>query len=56
MARYDIYKRVYYEYYDTVGDAFARERQRKKYLRHWNINLIKEDNPNGDEIKLEWDD
>jgi putative endonuclease len=37
---------VYYESFDEVTAAIARETRLKKYKREWKINLIEEDNPN----------
>lgn len=43
--KYRCYKLVYYEVYDNVYDAIAREKQLKNWHRQWKINLIEENNP-----------
>lgn len=43
--RYNIYKLVFFEYFENVNDAIAREKQLKNWHRDWKINLIKKDNP-----------
>ncbi len=43
--RYNIDKLVYYEYYDDVRDAIAREKQIKGFLRAKKIALIESMNP-----------
>lgn len=43
--RYNINKLVYYEYYDDVRDAIAREKQIKGLLRTKKIALIESMNP-----------
>jgi hypothetical protein len=36
---------MYYEDYEDVRNAIAREKQLKKWLREWKIDIIKKDNP-----------
>jgi putative endonuclease len=36
---------VYYETFDDVTAAIARETRLKKYKREWKINLIEQNNP-----------
>lgn len=43
--KYNINKLVYYEGYQYVNDAIAREKQIKKWRRDKKENLIKEANP-----------
>lgn len=54
-ARYNLNKLVYYEAFQMIGDAIAREKQLKAGSRATKINLIKEFNPQWidlfDEIK-----
>jgi len=47
---------VWFERYDLVTDAIAREKTMKGWKRQWNINLIEVNNPDWDEIVLECDD
>ncbi|MBU1148767.1 GIY-YIG nuclease family protein [Patescibacteria group bacterium] len=44
-AKYNITKLVYYEIYQYVQDAIAREKQLKKWNRQWKIKLIEKENP-----------
>jgi putative endonuclease len=43
--RYNITKLVYYEFYDDIRDAIAREKQLKAGSRQKKIDLINEMNP-----------
>ena len=40
-----IHNLVYYEEYDSIHKAIAREKQLKKWRRQWKINLIERSNP-----------
>ena len=42
---YDVIKLVYFETYDDLQIAFAREKQLKRWHRDWKIKLIEKDNP-----------
>ncbi len=44
-ARYNLNKLVYYEQFQMIGDAIAREKQLKAGSRATKLNLIKEFNP-----------
>ena len=44
--RYGISRLIYYELYEDMRSAIARERQLKKWNRDWKINLIEGANPN----------
>ena len=52
-ARYDVNRLVYFEAFDYVNDAIAREKRLKKYKRDWKINLIEVGNPNWEELSLD---
>lgn len=43
--KYHLDRLVYYEQFDDVISARARERQLKKWKRSWKIDLIEKDNP-----------
>ncbi len=43
---------VYYEAFDEVTEAIARETRLKKYKREWKINLIEQNNPNWHDLSL----
>jgi putative endonuclease len=44
-ARYGVDKLVWYEVYDRIDEAIAREKDIKKWRRDWKIRLIEEMNP-----------
>jgi putative endonuclease len=44
-ARYAIHRLVRYEFFATMPDAIAREKQLKRWHRQWKINLIESENP-----------
>lgn len=44
-ARYNVDKLVYYECFENVEGAFAREAQIKSWTRNKKENLIEKDNP-----------
>lgn len=44
--RYAVHSLVYYELFDTMADAIAREKQLKKFSRARKIALIEAGNPN----------
>ena len=43
--KYDVKLLVWYEAYDSVAAAYAREQQMKKWKRDWKIALIEGKNP-----------
>jgi len=43
--KYNVDKLVYYELTENVESALNREKQLKRWHRQWKINLIKEMNP-----------
>ncbi len=45
-SKYNIKMLVYFEEFQYISDAIAREKQLKNWHRKWKINLIEEDNPN----------
>ena len=44
-SKYQIIDLVYYETFNEVEQAIAREKQLKNWKREWKINLIKSINP-----------
>ena len=48
-AKYNVYKLVYCEWFDTIEQAIAREKQVKKYSHVKKVSLIVKFNP-------EWED
>ena len=49
-SRYKLYKLVYVEMYQMIGDAIAREKQIKSGNRAKKIALIENENPNWDDL------
>lgn len=43
--KYGVKKLVWFDTFDRVTDAIAREKQMKKWNRDWKIRLIEETNP-----------
>ena len=48
--RYGIKQLVYFEEYATPGEAIAREKTLKRWLRAWKIALIERSNPHWDDL------
>ena len=44
-ARYGVHRLVYFETFDRIEDAIARETRLKKWKRDWKIGVIEEHNP-----------
>jgi putative endonuclease len=44
-TRYGVDKLVWFEIYDDIATAIAREKELKKWRRDWKIRLIEEENP-----------
>ena len=53
--RYNIDRLVYYELTDSVETALNREKQLKRWHRDWKINLIKEMNPEFNDLSMDWE-
>ena len=49
-GKYDIGKLVYYEVYDDPENAILREKRMKKWERNWRVNLIREMNPDWEDL------
>ena len=43
--KYNLTELVYFEEFQYINDAIAREKQLKRWHRNWKINLIEESNP-----------
>jgi putative endonuclease len=43
--KYNIDKLVYYETYNDIRNAIAKEKQLKKWNRKWKVELIEKENP-----------
>ena len=55
-AKYNTCRLVWYERYDLIVDAIAKEKTMKGWPRQWKINTIERENPNWDELILDYDD
>ena len=49
-AQYNLGKLVHFECFSSMKDAIAREKQLKNWHRSWKENLIKEHNPQWDDL------
>ena len=47
--KHNVRRLMYFENFDDISDAIAREKQLKNWKRAWKVQLIEERNP-------EWDD
>ncbi len=52
--KYDVKSLVYFEDYLNVDDAMKRERQLKKWNRNWKIELIEKENPDWNDLSLDF--
>ncbi len=52
--KYNVDRLVYYEITGDIEAALNREKQLKRWHRDWKINLIKETNPEFNDLSLEW--
>lgn len=48
--KYKLKKLVYFEKYPDIRTAIMREKQLKNWHRNWKINLVKEANPNFEDL------
>jgi len=53
---YDLTKLLYFEQFDLMEDAIAREKQLKKWNREWKLRLIRGTNPEFKDLYLELTD
>jgi putative endonuclease len=51
-SQYDVNRLVWYETYEQISDAIAREKELKKWRRDWKIRLIEEMNPEWEDLYL----
>lgn len=51
-AKYKLKMLVYFEEFQYIEDAIAREKQLKNWHRQWKINLVEGDNPNWEDLWL----
>ena len=53
-SKYEVNLLVYFEEFESYQEAYARERQIKKWKRAWKITLIETDNANWIDLSKEW--
>ena len=53
-AKYNLSKLVYFEETESIESAILREKQLKRWHRDWKINLIKENNPEFNDLSKNW--
>ena len=44
-ARYDVARLVWYEAYESINEAIAREKDLKRWRRDWKLKLVEDFNP-----------
>ena len=52
--RYDLKKLVYLEEFSEVREAIAREKHLKNWHREWKLNLIRQENPEIEDLSARW--
>ncbi|MBS1653780.1 MAG: GIY-YIG nuclease family protein [Bacteroidetes bacterium] len=55
-STYKCYFLLYYEEYTSVVNAIGREKQLKKWLRKWKIEMIQKENPEMKDLSADWYD
>lgn len=53
-SKYNLNKLVYYESTNDATEAILREKKLKKWRREWKLNLIRETNPNFNDLSADW--
>ena len=53
-ARYNIYRLVYFERFQYINNAIARERELKDWNRARKVALIEAENPLWDDLAADW--
>ena len=48
--KYHIHKLVYFETHHSIEEAIKREKQLKKWIRAWKIDLIEKENPDWEDL------
>jgi putative endonuclease len=55
-AKYNINRLAYYEAFDDIREAIAREKQLKRWRREKKVWLIERENPDWKDLSAEWCD
>ena len=53
-SKYNVNRLVYFEEFNDVYEAIAREKQLKNWHRQWKINLIESFNPDWEDLSENW--
>jgi len=53
-SRYPVYRLVRAEFFETMPEAIAREKQLKNWHRPWKLNLIEQDSPDWRDLAIDW--
>ncbi len=53
-AKYNITRLAYYETFDDIRDAIAREKELKGWRRDKKVDLIEDDNPLWEDLSEDW--
>ena len=53
--KYKCHYLMFYEEYGSITEAIAREKNLKNWHREWKINLIRQHNPELNDISVEWE-
>jgi len=54
-SKYHVKRLVYFEQFEDSNSAFTRERQLKKWKRAWKIELFEKENPEWEDLSIDWD-
>jgi putative endonuclease len=55
-SKYKLTDLLYFECVQGMDDAILREKQMKKWNRDWKLRLIKEENPELEDLAADWFD
>ena len=54
QKKYSLNKLIYFESYQYINDAITREKNMKKWKRHWKIDLLEINNPQWKDLSKDW--
>jgi len=54
IAKYDIFRLVWFEEHEDILAAIAREKALKEWQRVWKIRLIEAENPEWNDLASDW--
>ena len=53
-SKYRVHRLVYYQAFQNIGDAIARETEIKSWTREKKVALIRENNPTWEDLAADW--